>query len=69
MANNYDPNDLNFIDDRFPFNLNETLDYNLGIARKLLIQSGYTEEEAENIIIEKKNKYFNKDGTRKDLLS
>jgi hypothetical protein len=56
---------LNFIDDRFPFDLSKSLDYNTVIAKQELLKAGYTEVEAERIVTDAKYKYFNKDGTRK----
>ena len=66
MADNYDFKEPGVIDDRFPFDLTKSLDYNIEVAKKLLVQSGMTEEEAEKSVKEKRNKYFNEDGTRKD---
>ena len=59
-------NKIGVIDDRFPFDLTKSLDYNLDIIRKMLRESGKTDEEIEKYISEKKGKYFNEDNTRKD---
>jgi hypothetical protein len=58
--------DLNFIDDNFPFDLSKGVEWNIVILKSKLLRDGFTEEEADKLISEKKSKYFNEDGTRKD---
>jgi hypothetical protein len=50
--------DLNFIDDNFPFDLSKSLECNIAILKSKLLRDGFTEEEADKLISEKKNKYF-----------
>jgi len=57
---------IGYIDDRFPFDLTKSLDWNIKKAIDILIETGLTEEEAEEIVNTHKSKYFNADGTRKD---
>ena len=49
---------INQIDDRFPFDLTKSLDFNLEIMKNLLLDSGMSLEETEKFILEKKNSIF-----------
>ena len=50
-------NNLNFIDDNFPFDFSKNLEWNIDKLRSKLLQDGFTEEEADKLITEKKAKY------------
>ena len=54
------------IDDRFRLDLSNSLEWNIAVVKKLLRESGNSEEDIEKYINETKSKYFNEDGTRKD---
>ena len=53
----------NYIDDKFPFDLTKSLDHNLNIIKKRMIENGMNDEEAAIYVIQLKNKHYNEDGT------
>ena len=57
---------LNVIDDRVPFDLSKSLDWNIARMKEKMIRDGMEPEEADKIIAKHKATYFNEDGTRKD---
>jgi len=59
-------NDFNTIDDRPPFDLSKSLDWNITSMKDKMIRDGMTPKEADEIIAKHYKKYFNEDGTRKD---
>ena len=57
---------IGYIDDRFPFDFTKDLEWNTKRAIEILVETGFTQEEAEKTVNKHKNTYFYEDGTRKD---
>jgi len=51
-------NELNTIDDTFPFDLTKDLEWNMTSLKNKLIRDGMTEEKADKFILIKKSEYY-----------